>query len=303
MNGQIQYGPVSRLTSELTRRATPRRLAEAARFGPHRSRAALLVSAAALLVGALAALPRGVPVAAVGTVLGSAWLALVLAMTLPAARERAGAELTRRLGAFRHAVNSAGDAPTRDELLSLLQLARDLGLHETEIREDLEQIEAALTALALREQVERGELPIVPAATPFPPGDTCHFSSPARRGRRRADCDGHLLMTGNGLTFHGDSDVQLTWSDVARVERAGREIVVALQNSRRVFRFECPTLDVAARGSVIADHFAAIADQPQVAPPLLLQEAAALASRSCDATLTLPPDGRRFVPPGSPSEG
>jgi hypothetical protein len=41
---------------------------------------------------------------------------------------------------------------------------------------------------------------------------------------------------------------------VADVHRAGREIVVSLEQSRRLLRFSCYSIAEAARGGVIARH-------------------------------------------------
>ena len=203
-------------------------------------------------------------------VLGGAWLSLVMAMMLPNASERAGAELARRLAEFRHAINALGDDPTRDDLNAVLAFAGQLGLRESEISEELAQIRASLDALTLRDQMRRGHLPVIPGVESLAVGDECHFSAPVRFGRRKVDQVGHLLLTAGWLKFRGTFDISLTWSEVGIVQRAGRDVVVAVAGSRRVLRFCCGSIDEAARASVIAEHLAQAAhrDDPDLAPSI-----------------------------------
>lgn len=104
--------------------------------------------------------------------------------------------------------------------------------------------------------LRRGELPTVVAPDPLAPGDECHFVTPVRFGRRRADQYGHLVLTGGWLKFRGTIDVSVTWDEVADVQRARREIVVSLRDSRRLLRFSCHTDTEAVRGALIAEHLA-----------------------------------------------
>jgi len=241
----------------------PARLSEPHRFdsvAPARSVTLVLV-AAALLAGLFAAVPRAIPAIAVASVLGGAWLSLVLAMTLPSASQRSGAELTRRLGIFRDRVNAVGDDPTRGDLENLLRLAKELGLRNEEITPELAQVHASLDALALRDRLKAGDLPTVAAPEPLAAGDVCHFTCPVRFGRRRADQVGHLLFTGGWLRFRGAVDVSVPWSDVATVERVAGEVVISVQDSHRILRFHCPTLDDALRACVLAEHLAQTAHQ------------------------------------------
>lgn len=266
MNGKIQYGPARTLTFTATRRRA--RLADPARFpaAPHTSRTVILLLGSSLLAaGLLAAVPRELPGLAIATLVGGAWLAVVLVLTLPSGSELAGAELARRLGRFRHALNSLGDAPTRADLNRLLALARELGLRENEIADELQQVRASLDALVLREQLAEGELPIVPGVASLPSDDRCHFICPIRFGRRRSDQFGHLLLTSGWLRFRGALDLSVAWSEVSGVQRAGREIIFTLHDSNRALRFGCHTLDESTRGSVIAEYLAQVAhrDEPQ----------------------------------------
>jgi hypothetical protein len=178
---------------------------------------------------------------AVATVLGGAWLSLVLAMTLPSRSERAGAELARRLAQFRHEVNKIGDQPTRAGLEALLALARDLGLRDGEISEELTQIRASLEAVDLADKIARDALPVVNSNEPLAPGDVCHFVAPVRFGRRRSDQFGHLSLTSGWLKFRG-----------------ARDIIVSLHDSKRVLRFSCNTASEAARAGVLAQRLITI---------------------------------------------
>lgn len=257
MNGKIQYGPARTLNFAATR--SRRRLADPARFPrvPHTSRALALVVGAALLAAVgLAAVPRQIPGAAAVTLLGAAWLAMVLAVTLPSGSEVAGVELSRRLGRFRHALNSVGDDPSRDVLMKLLVLRDELGLREDEVAEEMAQIRASLDALDLRERLARGDLPVVAGVAPLPPDDECHFMCPVRFGRRRSDQFGHLLLTSGWLRFRGALDLSVAWTEVSSVQRCGREVIVNLQDSTRALRFGCHTLEESTRGAVLADHLA-----------------------------------------------
>ena len=104
--------------------------------------------------------------------------------------------------------------------------------------------------------LRRGELPKVLAPDPLAPGDECHFVTPVRFGRRRADQYGHLLLTSGWLKFRGTLDLSVTWSEIADVQRIAREIVVSLQDSRRLLRFSCHSASEAARGALIAQQLA-----------------------------------------------
>ena len=109
--------------------------------------------------------------------------------------------------------------------------------------------------------LRRGELPKVEAPDPLAPGDECHFVTPVRFGRRRADQYGHLVLTSGWLKFRGTIDVSVTWGEVAQVQRARREIVVSLRDSRRLLRFSCHSDSEAVRGALIAEHLTQSAQQ------------------------------------------
>ena len=262
VNGKIQYGSARLLTPAATparRRST--RLTDPARFPSQRrpSRSVVLLFGASLLLGGLlAAVPRGIPGIAVATVLGGAWVSLVLAMTLPSRTERAGAELARRLGQFRHEMNKIGDQPTRADLEALLSLAQDLELRDDEISNELAQIRASLEAVELARALAHEPLPVVTSIEPLAPGDLCHFVTPVRFGRRRSDQFGHLELTSGWLKFRGALDVSVAWTEVADVRRAGRDIIISLTDSKRVLRFSCNTIVEAARAGVLAQHLIAI---------------------------------------------
>ena len=124
-------------------------------------------------------------------------------------------------------------------------------------------------------RLERGDLPAVKPPDPLAPGDTCHYVSPVRFGRRRADQYGHLVLTGGWLKFRGTLDVSVSWSEVARVERMSREIVVSLEDSRRLLRFSCHSEAEAARGVLLAKHLARSA-RPYTAQPAAIGNQATL---------------------------
>jgi hypothetical protein len=219
----------------------------------------LLFGASLLLGGLLTAAPREIPGIAVAVIVGGAWLSLVLAMTLPRQSERAGQELVRRLAQFRHELNAIGDTPSAEALERMIARAKELGLKEDEVSEELAQIRACLEALDLKTRLARGEVPIAESLDPLPAGDACHFTCPVRFGRRRSDQFGHLVLTSGWLKFRGALDVSVAWSEVASVRRDGREILIRLQESRRVLRFSCHSHGEAARGGVLAEYLATAA--------------------------------------------
>jgi hypothetical protein len=112
------------------------------------------------------------------------------------------------------------------------------------------------TIADLAVRLRRGEVPKVNAPDPLAPGDECHFVAPVRFGRRRADQYGHLVLTSGWLKFRGTTDVSLAWSEVQDVQRAAREIVVSLHDSRRRLRFCCHSEAETMRGVLIAQHLA-----------------------------------------------
>ncbi len=126
----------------------------------------------------------------------------------------------------------------------------------------------------LSTRLRRGELPIAKAPDPLAPGDQCHFVTPVRFGRRRADQYGHVVLTSGWLKFRGTLDLSVTWSEIAQVERLAREIVVSLQDSRRLLRFSCHSEAEAARGVAIAQHLAQSARVLTADPALAFQQAA-----------------------------
>ena len=126
-------------------------------------------------------------------------------------------------------------------------------------------LRARADALTLKTQLARGDLPVAEPLESLPAGDRCHFLCPARFGRRRADQVGHLVLLNTRLQFRGALDVSVVWSEVSGVRREGREIIVSLQDSRRVLRFSCQSMREAVEGGVIAEHLAS-ADPPSPRP-------------------------------------
>ena len=96
-----------------------------------------------------------------------------------------------------------------------------------------------------------------------------------RFGRRRVDQYGHVVLTSGWLKFRGTLDLSVTWSEIADVHRAAREIVVSLEDSRRLLRFSCHSELEAARGAVIAQYLAQSA-RLHTADPLTIFHHAAL---------------------------
>jgi hypothetical protein len=89
--------------------------------------------------------------------------------------------------------------------------------------------------------------------------DPCHLATPVRFGRRRTDQVGHLVFTSNWLRFRGTVDVAVSWTDVASVAQAGRDLVVSLHGTRRILRFICHNESEATRARATAGHLTALA--------------------------------------------
>ncbi len=260
MNGQIQYGTVQSATSPATQATRAHhRLADPGRFrvarDSRRWTASVVVGAVfVMLLIAVPQLPEG-PV----LLLGGIWVSLMLAMTLPSRAQRAGDELAARLARFRHAVNSIGDAPTRDLLEDVLGLARELDLRDDEIPDDLARVRASLSALALLGEISGGRLPVVTTESTLTSGDSCHFVAPARLGRRRSDQYGQVLMTTHWLKFSGAADLSVAWVQIDDVQRAGADLVITTADRRRDTRFAFNSVEEAARAGVIARHLRELA--------------------------------------------
>jgi hypothetical protein len=163
-------------------------------------------------------------------------------------------ELARRLVTFRHEIHEAGTLPVRTRLQRLLDRARELELRDEDIKDELAEIHASLEALDFADYLARHGLPTVAPIAELPHGESCHFVTPARFGRRRSDQCGHLELTTSWLKFRAALDMSIVWSEVADVRRVGRDIQVSLTDSRRPLRFCCPTPGEAVRGAVLAQH-------------------------------------------------
>jgi len=185
---------------------------------------------------------------------------------LPRESEPGGPHV-RRLAQFRHELRRLAESPSRDALERMLARAGELGLGHNDVGEELSDFRACLEAVEVQTQLERGQLPVVDCLEALPPGDACHFISPVRFGRRRADQFGHLLLTSGWLKFHGALDVSVAWSEIASVRRDGRDLIVSLHDSRRVLRFSCHSLAEGAVGGVIAEHLVRAARSEPSGPP------------------------------------
>lgn len=168
----------------------------------------------------------------------------------------ASAAASSQLGTFRHELGTVGKQATRADLQRLVERARELGLREQDVPEELAEIRMSLEALDLAERIAREGLPVIGSLNPLPPNDRCHFVTPVRFGRRRGDQIGHLELTSGWVKFHGALDLSVVWTEVAGVERDGHDIIVSLVDSRRVLRFSCHALEEAAHGAVVARHLA-----------------------------------------------
>ncbi len=188
-------------------------------------------------------------------------LARVMTSVATADIETPDSELSRRLVRFRHELRTLGNPLSRADLQRLLAMARELHLRDESISEELAEIRASFEALDLADQIARSGLPIVVGFGTPPLGESCHFVTPVRFGRRRSDQFGHLDLTSSWLRFHGALDLSVVWTEVASVQRSGHDIVISLAESSRCFRFCCHALSEAARGAVVASYLANAARQ------------------------------------------
>lgn len=161
-----------------------------------------------------------------------------------------------QLDTFRSELRTLGNQATRAELQRLVERARELGLREEDVLEELDEMRTSIEAIDFAERIAREGLPVITLLNPRPPDDRCHFVTPVRFGRRRNDQIGHLELTSGWVTFRGALDLSVVWTEVAGVERDGREIALSLVDSRRVLRFRCHALEEAARAAVVARHLA-----------------------------------------------
>src|SRR3954470_12729490 len=123
-------------------------------------------------------------------------------------------------------------------------------------------------------RLERGDLPVATPPDPIAPGDICHFVTPVRFGRRRVDQYGHLVITNGWLKFRGTLDLSVTWSEIGQIQRVGREVIVSLEDSRRILRFSCHSEAEAERGALLAQHLTRSAHPYTIDPAALLDHAA-----------------------------
>jgi hypothetical protein len=164
-------------------------------------------------------------------------------------------DLQRRLAQFRHEFHVLGNVRAREDLERLVALASELHLREDSIREELAEIRASFDGLELVDRITREGLPILSISDSLT-HDVKHFEAPVRFGRRRSDQFGRLELYGTHLRFQGALDVSVAWSEASEVRRDEREIIVSLNDSRRLLRFWCASRTEAAHGCVIAGHLA-----------------------------------------------
>ena len=158
--------------------------------------------------------------------------------------------MRRRLGQFRHAVNAAGDQPSRDELEQLLTLAHELGLHDREVADELGRIHAAIGALDLtaRSDAEIDALithdatdgtVLPPAAAPYFRAERYRFSN-----RQRLDKGYAVLVMVEGeveLGFVGRR-LAITAGDTVLVPHAAGPLELTGSATVLVFRPPAPAV-------------------------------------------------------------
>ena len=108
----------------------------------------------------------------------------------------------------------------------------------------------------------------MPVRTAHAPGedDREHLALPVRFGRRRTDQVGHLRFGDGWLHFRGTVDLSVSWSEVARVDHSGPDLVVSLQGTQRTLRFCCQSDEDAQRACITAAHLTALAQSAPFQP-------------------------------------
>lgn len=119
-----------------------------------------------------------------------------------------------------------------------------------------------LTDVELEVEIGRDGMPVVTPRHPLPAGQSCHFTAPARYGRRRTDPCGHLQFTNLHVRFDGTIELAVAWSEIAGVDEIDSQIVLTRTREPRPLRFCCHAPAEAARAAVIARHLTAYSARP-----------------------------------------
>lgn len=101
-------------------------------------------------------------------------------------------------------------------------------------------------------QIQYGSTSHLTPTRSQPDSEVVYFSGPVRSGRRRHDQIGHLEMTNLRFRFHAAIDINVGWDEVAGIERVDRDLIVAVGDRPRQFRFCFHTAEEANQGALVA---------------------------------------------------
>jgi len=150
------------------------------------------------------------------------------------------------------AIAPALQSGDRAGLEALLRKPAELGVPEEEVELELEALQGALDALALRETVLRAGLPVVAHQHKALGYDLCHFVASAFLASDGSDRTGRLFMTDRRLLFLATPMLSLSWSSVMAVEVQERDLIIDSNHGGARHRFRCNSFADARCGEVIA---------------------------------------------------
>jgi hypothetical protein len=150
------------------------------------------------------------------------------------------------------AIEPALESGDRGALEALLRKPAELGVPEEEVELELEALQGALDALALRETVLRAGLPIVAHQHKAIGYDLCHFVASVFLASDGSDRTGRLFMTDRRLLFLATPILSLSWSSVVAVEVQERHLIIDTNYGASRYSFRCNSFADARCGEVIA---------------------------------------------------
>ena len=82
--------------------------------------------------------------------------------------------------------------------------------------------------------------------------DVCHFTAPVSMPDEPSQPTGRLLFTGSRAAFTGGGSPVIPWHACARVQQAGRDLVIYRRDRPSFHRFRCNSYTDALTGAVLA---------------------------------------------------
>jgi hypothetical protein len=169
----------------------------------------------------------------------------------PAAAARAA-----QLRAFRAAVarDLRGDPSPEDRaaLEALLRVPEEQGLPGDEVELEMEALQGALDAIALKEAVAKSGLPVIEHQHRALGADRVHFLASAFLASDGSDRTGRLFLTNRRLVFVTTPMIALSWSGILSIEQQARDLVIATAGRDTLYQFRCNSFSDARCGAFIA---------------------------------------------------